>query len=82
MIDGRTLLEMTSAPTVAGGSRFIKMEQEHEEVKFKQYLKAGPTEYLAEDGEWVIGYREQDIIQFWAHDGGLRTVAATDITIL
>jgi hypothetical protein len=31
------------------------------------------------DGEWVLGERKYDIIQFYADPGGLRTVRADDI---
>jgi hypothetical protein len=41
-------------------------------------LPAGPTEVQI-DGEWVLGERKYDIIQFYADPGGLRTVPANDI---
>lgn len=47
------------------------IEQTHEVVKLLKWLPAGPTD----NG----GVREQDIVQFVARHGGIRTVAAADL---
>jgi hypothetical protein len=50
----------------------IMIETRHRVVKFKQYLPAGPV---------PGGYRKQDLIQFFADPGGLRTVVAEDLIL-
>jgi hypothetical protein len=49
------------------------VERDHRVTKFKQYLYAGPLP--------GGGVRRQDIIQFYADPGGLRTVNAEDIVL-
>jgi hypothetical protein len=75
MIEGRKLKQISkvfmSAPS---GDRYaIIIEVEHRVVRFKQYLPAGPLPGGA--------VRRQDLIQFYADPGGLRTVNAEDLII-
>lgn len=74
MIEGQTVVVMSIFPKNIDGSRSPGfMEIEHQVVKFKQYLEAD----VLPDGS----VRADDLIQFWANPGGLRTVRATDLTI-
>jgi len=75
MIEGRTVISMSVHAKNIDGSRSPGfMEVEHHVVKFKQYLEPE----IFPDGS----VREHALIQFWADPGGLRTIRATDLTIL
>jgi hypothetical protein len=50
------------------------IEDEHRVVKFLKWLPAGPTA--------SGGHREKTLVQFIAKDGGTRTVAIEDLTLL
>lgn len=50
------------------------VEQEHYVHKFVRWLPAGPTA--------SGGHREKVLVQFIAKDGGMRTVAVDDLTLL
>jgi hypothetical protein len=56
------------------GDNRIWIETEHKVLKFRKWLPKGPT--------LEGGYREKDIIQFIARDGGVRTVLAEDLVVL
>jgi hypothetical protein len=75
MIEGRKIRQISKVfSRTPDGSRFgIMIEVEHEVVKFKQYLYAGPLP--------GGGVRQHDIIQFYANPGGLRTIRADDLVL-
>jgi hypothetical protein len=50
------------------------LETEHRVQKLKAWLPKGPTD--------SGGYRERDIIQFYAVDGGLRTTYVSNLILL
>jgi hypothetical protein len=50
------------------------IEDEHKVLKLMKWLPAGPTS--------GGGERKQDIVQFIARDGGIRTVPAEDLILL
>lgn len=74
MIDGHNLLQISKVASIPGQRRDIMIEVLHHDVTLRRYLPAGR---LA-DG----GVRPYDILQFWAKDGGLRTIAVDDLVIL
>jgi hypothetical protein len=76
MIEGRKVRQISKvfSHTHEGKrSGSMVIEFDHHVVKFKRYLPAGPLPGGA--------VRRQDLIQFYANPGGLRTVAAQDIIL-
>lgn len=53
------------------GSRRTMIEDEHEVLRLRQWLPAGPTA--------TGGHRERDLVQFTAKHGGVRTVPVADL---
>lgn len=75
MIEGRKVKQITKVFSRAPDGRVFAtvIENDHTVVKFKQYLPAGPLP--------GGGVRRDDLIQFWADPGGLRTIKAEDIIL-
>ena len=74
MIEGRKILQISRrARNIDGRLSRTIVETDHHVTKFRRTLPRGP----AANG----GFREQDLLQFYAEPGGLRTVAAEDIII-
>jgi hypothetical protein len=57
-----------------GSPKTALLETEHRVQKLKAWLPKGPTD--------SGGYRERDIIQFYAVDGGLRTTYVSNLILL
>lgn len=75
MLENQRVLQLTKRPGAEHGSKANSfLEVYHDVYKFRRTLAAGPTE--------TGGYREHDLLQFYAVDGGLRTVAIEDIVII
>lgn len=77
MIDGRTIRQITKVmqyDTKEGVRRSIIIEVVHTNCVFKAYLPKGKLKK-------PHGYRKNDLIQFFADPGGLRTVNADDIIL-
>ena len=68
------MLEICHRPGAHKGARFNWLEQKHQVYKFRRFYPAGPLP----DG----GVREHDLVQFFAVDGGMRTVRVRDLTLL
>jgi hypothetical protein len=76
MIVGRKVLQISKvfSKNADGEWHGITIEREHRVTGFRRYLPAGPLP--------GGGVRRQDLIQFYADPGGLRTVAAEDLILL
>jgi hypothetical protein len=61
-------------PAIQGGRRGIMIEEQHYVMRLLKWLPAGP----AKEG----GHRAKDLVQFVARDGGIRTIAVDDLTLL
>ena len=57
-----------------GGKRKHYTDTVHDCTRMRRFLPAGPLV----NG----GYREHDLIQFYARDGGIRTAAIRDLDIV
>lgn len=69
--------QISQYPAVrANGSRRLSglLEDTHRVVRLLKWLPAGPSSHG--------GHREHDLVQFVAEQGGIRTVAVKDLTLL
>ena len=64
MLEGKRIYVISSVPS--GNGRKVTFEGEHKIAKFRRYLPIGEG-------------RKEALIQFWAIQGGMRTVAVRDI---
>jgi hypothetical protein len=71
MLDGARVLVCARVPVRPGSSRKITVEDEYVVKSFRRVLPEGETD----DG----GYREEPLLQFYARNGGLRTVTKSSI---
>lgn len=55
-------------------NKTVYVENEHIVLKLLRWLPKGPTD--------SGGYRERDMIQFVAKDGGMRTTYVSNLTLL
>jgi hypothetical protein len=70
-MEGKRVHQISKLPRRYGGSL---LEDTHHVVKLLKWLPAGPTS----DG----GHRAEDLVQFVAQQGGIRTVRVRDLTLL
>lgn len=75
MIEGKKIKQISKVFSRGpdGTVTSVMIERDHRVTKFKQYLAAGPLPGGA--------VRQQDLIQFYADPGGLRTIRADDIVL-
>jgi len=68
------VLEISQRNGALPGAKHIWLEQKHQVYKFRKFFPAGPLP--------GGGVREHDLVQFFAVDGGLRTVRTDALTLL
>lgn len=70
-MDGARIICCFRVPVRPGSRRTVVVDEEYRVLKFKALLPEGPTT--------SGGYREEPLLQFYAKEGGLRTVAKSAI---
>jgi hypothetical protein len=70
-LEGRRVHQITKIPFSDGGGL---LEDTFHVTRLLKWLPAGPT---ANDG-----FRKDDLIQFVAREGGIRTIKVHDLTVL
>lgn len=71
MMEGARIICCFRVPVRPGSRRHVVVDEEYRVAKFKAVLPEGPTA--------SGGYREEPLLQFYAREGGLRTIAKSTI---